>query len=107
MVTVQQIIDFIRQEPVLDKWTDLDLVVAIQKGILHSAITWIEKDNKPIAVCFGEWETKEIFYVHYMAGKGHVRTMLRYLRQVYPQCKKLKLDRKGKYNNQSKTFNLI
>ena len=104
MVTTQDLLHFIRQDQILAKWSDIDILVAIKKAILQSAITWVEKDNTVLGVCFGEWKNREEFYVHYIGGKGQVKKMLNYLRATYPNCKVVCGERKKRWQEATKHF---
>jgi hypothetical protein len=104
MVTFADLLSFVRQDNILQNWTDKDILAGVSKAIATGAITWVEKDNKLEALCFGEWLSKEEFYVHYLRGKGHVRTLVNYLREVYPNCKIVSGERKNRWKEQRKQF---
>lgn len=84
-------VNFVRFNDILKDWTNEQIAIGILSAIKHSAITWTtDTDGNIDGICFGRWENNAIsFHVVAIAGKSTPRKFLKYLKETFPQCKRI------------------
>lgn len=101
-------VNFIRSKGVLKNWSNGQIAIGILNAIKQSAITWTtDLEGNINGICFGEWQDDATtFNVTLLAGESSPRVFFRYLKETFPQCKKVKFGRL-KYLGKPREFKLI
>lgn len=86
MLQIKDCIEFIRQHKMLQKWSDEQLAVAIQRSIKQCAFAFTTSpENKLTGIVFGEWlDDCKTFYAKCLIGE--LKVFVAYLKQTFPQC---------------------
>jgi hypothetical protein len=100
-------VNFIRSNNILNSWTNEQIALGIVTALKESAITWtVDENNNLTGIVFGRWENDATsFHVVAIAGKNSPKTFFRYLRRVFPSCKRITGFRKE--DQFLKEFNLV
>lgn len=93
--TIKDAVAFVRASDGLRGWTDGQITQAILKGVKEAAFAW-NKDTKGniTGLVFGHWKSADVVHVTFMAGE--LKTFMKYLHEVHPQCKRITAIRRGK-----------
>jgi hypothetical protein len=97
MHTIKDVIDLLRMNHILDDWTDAQIATGTINAIntcCHTHTT--DKHGNLDGVVIGRWvePTKHIFVIA-AVGKGKLRIFFDFLRNHFPECRRISYLRHG------------
>jgi hypothetical protein len=104
MIKISKAVVFVRKNKLLTNWSYPQIAHGILSAIHSCSLTYTtDTDGNLNGIAWGEWKDNgQEFHCICAAGKGQLKSLLSYLKEVFPQCRRVTATRHGHF----KVYNL-